>query len=339
MAVLASVSRPIDREENGGQHADDLQGRRQPHIADQDTVEHGAHDGGGLGLLGDLVGSVGHDVALKRLVAAKHIRHIAPFQAFILNALEVFWLVIFRNADAGQHHADEGDGHAEIAHHIQEFLIEAAAEGSHQLGIDDHVQRHGHHVIQHSLPDAHRRTLFGIIGDQSRKGLGGHVHDRVSNDIQHIAGDKHDNAMAFAGEEREHEEETSALDQPAKKHQRTNLAPAGVDFIVKEGQQRIRDGVEDSGEGQQTANRHRCDSIADGGRVAGQADQEIHRHAIEGVEGDQDDLPEFCLAVLYAVIRDGGRLRLCHDHSLLVILANMSACLFWQNYKEERPSS
>ena len=208
VAVLAGVARAVGRKQDGRQHADHAEGGGQAHVADQDAVEHGADDGGRGSLLGDLVGGGGENIALQGLVVPQHVHHVPHLQPLVLDTLEVFGLVIRRYADAHQHHADEGDGHAQPGGDIQKFLVEAAAQSRHQLGVDHDVQRHGGQVVQHRLPYAHGGPLLGIVGHQRRQGLDRHVHDGVADDVQKIEPQEGRDAVPLAGEEVEHAQQT-----------------------------------------------------------------------------------------------------------------------------------
>ena len=265
MTMLAGVARTVGGKKNGGQHTDHAQGGGQTHVPNQDAVEHGADDGRSGSLLGDLIGRGGSNVALKWLVVLQHIQHVTNLQAFVLDALKVFGLVILRYANARQYHANKGNCNAQPGNHIQEFLVEAAAHGRHQLGVHDDVQRHGGQIVQHRLPHTHRRALFGIVGHQGRQGLGRHVDDGVADDIHHVEKQEYRHAVPLAGEEIEHAKQADGLDGPAKQHQGSNLSPAGIHPVVQESQQRIGHRVENAGERQQTAHHQSGDAIADAG--------------------------------------------------------------------------
>ena len=311
--MSARIARAEGGKQDGRKHADHTQGRGQTHVADQDAVEHGADDGSRRGLLGDLVGGGGNDVALERLVLFQRGDHIGDLEVLLLaEADEVLRLVVFRDTDADQHDTHEGEADAHPGHHIQELLVEVASEGGHQACIHDDVEHHGGQVIQDCLPDTDGGTLLRVIGHQGRQRLRGHVDDGVADDVEHVEAQEGGDAVSLAGEEIEHAQEARALDGPTQEHQRAHLAERCVDPVIDEGEQRIRHRVEDPGEGQQAADGHGGDAVADAGAVAGQADQEVDGHAVEGVEGHQNDLPEFRAAVLHSV-RGAVQMIVCHD--------------------------
>ena len=310
VAVLAGILCTIGCKENGRQHADHAQRGGQAHIADENAVEHGADNGCRGSLLGDFIGSGGENIALQGLIALEHVHHVAHLEAFIADALEVFRLVIFCDADADQHHTDKGNGNAQPGGDIQEFLVEASAHRRHQFGIHHNVQGHRGQIVENRLPDTHGGTLFGIIGHQGRQRLGRHVDDRVADDVDQIEQKEHRNAVTLAGEEVEHAQQSKALDHPADEHQRTDFAPAGIEAVIHKGQQRVCDGIKDTGEGQKTTDHDGSNAVTDGSGVAGKADQKIHCHAVESIEGHENNLPEFGFAILNAVVGNRSRLYL-----------------------------
>ena len=163
---------------------------------------------------------------------AQHVPHILELQTLRLaDALEVFRLVVFGNANAHEHDADKGEAHAGPGDHVQKGLVEAAAHGGHDLGVDDDVQRHRGDVVERRLPHADRGALLGVVGHQGGQGLGGHVHHGIADYIDHVEQQEDSDAVTLAGEEVEHAQNAGALDQPAQKHQRTNLAEGGVDPV------------------------------------------------------------------------------------------------------------
>ena len=247
----------------------------------------------------------------------QHIQHIPHLQAFVLDALKVFGFIILRYADARQYHTDKGNANAHPGDHVQKFLVKAAAHSRHQFGVHDDVQRHGGQIVQHRLPHTHSGTLLGVVGDQRRQGLGGHVDDGIANDVHHVEQQEYRHAVSFAGEEVEHAQQADGLDSPAQQHQGTNLSPTGIHSVVQEGQQRVGNCVENAGERQQTAH-HQCgNAITDAGRIAGQTDQEVDSHTVEGIESNQDDLPQFRFAVLHFIALSRDRVRGCHDARFL----------------------
>jgi len=212
VAVLATVTGAEDGKEDGGQHAADGEIGGDGHVANQDAGEHGAHNGGGAGLLGDLVRGGGDDVGLQGLVLAQHRPHILPVQAFLrlVGALEVFRLVIGGNTDAAEDHANEGNEHGKDGRGGQIGLAVVdgvAARFGHgdravlgqKLGVEDDGEGHGNQVVEYGVPHADRGTLLGIVGDQRADGLGRHVDDGITDDVEHIGGEEHAHAEAFAG--------------------------------------------------------------------------------------------------------------------------------------------
>ena len=312
MTMLAGVARTVGGKKNGGQHTDHAQGGGQAHVANQDAVEHGADDRRGGSLLGDLIGRGGSDIALKGLVMLQHIQHIPHLQAFVLDALKIFGFIILRYADARQYHTDKGNANAHPGDHVQKFLVKAAAHSGHQFGVHDDVQHHGGQIVQHRLPHTHSGTLLGVVGDQRRQGLGGHVDDGIANDVHHVEQQEYRHAVSFAGEEVEHAQQADGLDSPAQQHQGTDFSPAGIHPVVQKGQQRVGHSVENAGERQQAAYHQGSYAITDAGGITGQADQEIDCHTVEGVESNENDLPQFRLAVIHFIGLSWDRVRGCH---------------------------
>jgi hypothetical protein len=86
----------------------------------------------------------------------------------------------------------------------------------------------------------------------------------------------------------------------------------GIHPVVQKGQQRVGHSVENAGERQQTAHNQCGNAITDAGRIAGQTDQEVDSHTVEGIESNQDDLPQFRLAILDFIGLSWDRVRGCH---------------------------
>ena len=91
------------------------------------------------------------------------------------------------------------------------------------------------------------------------------------------------------------------LNQVARDQQHTQLAELGVDAVIHKGQQRVGDAVQNTGAGQDDANRGGGNAVADAGRIAGHSDERVDAHTDQCVAGVADDLPCFGAAVLYAV--------------------------------------
>ena len=94
IAMSAGVTRAIGGKEDGRQHTDHAQGSGQAHVADENTIEHGADDGCGRRLLGDLVRRGRCDIALQRLVVLQYIHHVAQLQPFVFETFEVFRFIV-----------------------------------------------------------------------------------------------------------------------------------------------------------------------------------------------------------------------------------------------------
>ena len=123
--------------------------------------------------------------------------------------------------------------------------------------------------------------------------------------------------MSLAGEKVEHTQQADGLDRPAQQHQRPDLSPAGIHPVVQEGQKRISHRIKDAGERQQSAHDQSGDAIADRSRVTGQTDQEIDGHAVEGIERNEDDLPQLRLAVPHFIVLSEDCVCTCHNAQFL----------------------
>ena len=298
----AGITGAVDREDNGGEHADHTEGCGKAHVTDQNAVEHGADNGGGRGLLGNLIGRCGDDIALQRFVVFQHINHVPEFQPFrFADTLEVFGLIIGGDSDAYQHNTDEGYGNTQPGYNIQKFLIEASAVCRHQFCVDNNVQHHRNHVVQSRLPDANGGTLFRIIGEKSGQSLCRHIHDGIADDVDHVAEEKNRNSMSLAGEKVEHAEKPRTLNCPTEDHQRAHLPERRVKPVIYEGEQGVGDRVKNAGESQQTAYHQCCNAVSDTGGVACKTDEKINCHAVKSVECHQNNLPKFCTAIFHAV--------------------------------------
>ena len=114
-----------DGEDDGGEHPDRIEDRAEPHVSDHNP-EHQCHnDRLRCGLLRDLIGRSGDDVALERTVAFEDICHIPDLQGlfFLTCTYKVFGSVDPGYTDADQDDPDETDQQAYTARCREESLI------------------------------------------------------------------------------------------------------------------------------------------------------------------------------------------------------------------------
>ena len=338
VAVFAAVPRSNDREDDRGQHTADGEVGSNSHVADQNAGDHCADHSSRAGLLGDLVRGGGDNVGLQGLVVLENAPHVLPAQMLVrlVGTAEVLGLVIGADADANQQHADKRSNDRDSRGGGQIGLavvngIAGLGDGDlsvfgQQHGVEDDREGHRDDVVEHRVPHADGGTLLRVIGHQGRKRLRGHVHYRVTDDVEHVGREEHSDAKTLAGSPGEHGHDTKGLHCPAEEHQGPDLAPAGVDTVVEERQKRVGDGVKNAGEGQQAADDQRRDAEADAGCIGRLPDQRVDGHAVEGVAGDENDLPEFCSAVLHAVDLAGAEFFLCHDDTPFLLFRCVRSC-------------
>ena len=315
-AVFAHILGAEGRKEDGGHHADDRQDGGQAHVADEDTVEQGIDDGLAGHLLGQLIGGVGGNVALQGFVVHQHFDDIRHFQRLgLFGAQKGFGLIIRGNTQADQdgthssHHQSNSTGCG------KEGLIVLAAKHGQQHHIHDHRHGHGHQIVEGGGPDADGGTLGGVVGHDGGDGLRCHVGNGVADDVEYIQQGKHRQAHPLGGEAGEHTVEGDRFDEIPGDHQNAQLAEPGVDPIIHKGQQRVGDGVQDAGAGQDNSHGGSGDAIADAGGIAGHANERVHAHTHKAIAGVADDLPEFGAAVLDAVDFAGAEMFFGHTIS------------------------
>ena len=230
-----------------------------------------------------------------------------------VGALEVFGLIEGGDAGADDQGADAGNDQHDGADRAEKVLIKGAATLGQDDGVGQHTHAYGHQVVQRSGPDTDGGTLAGIVGHDSRQGLGGHVSNGIADDVNNVGQGKHRQTEALAGAQVEHTQQADSLDQIAADQQNAQLAETGVDAVVDECQHRVGEAVQNAGQHQDDAHGCGGDAVADAGRVTGHTDQGIDAHAHKGVAGVADDLPELCTAVLDTVYFTGTGFLLEHD--------------------------
>ena len=245
----------------------------------------------------------------------EHLKNIRSFQrlVFFAGALEGFGLIVGGDTGADDQGADAGNDQHDGADRAEEVLIKGAAALGQDDGVDQHAHAHGHGVVQCSGPDTDGGTLAGIVGHNSRQGLGGHVGDGIADDVNNVGQNEHRQAEALAGAQVEHTQQADSLDQVAADQQNTQLAETGVDAVVDERQHRVGKAVQNAGQHQDETDGRSGDAVADAGRITGHTDQGIDAHAHKSVAGVTDDLPELCTAVLDAVYLTGAGFLLEHN--------------------------
>ena len=218
---------------------------------------------------------------------SEHVDHILGLERLFLfgRALKVFGLVEFTDADADEQRADGAHAEADPAGGREEALVVLAAEHRQQHDVEDHAHDHGDEVVHRRRPHADGRALLGIVGHDGGQGLGRHVGDGVADDVDDVHRREGEHAKSLAGEEIEHAQKTDGFDGKAADHQNAQLAPAGVDAVIDEGEQRVGDAVQNTGAGEDDADDGGGDAVADAGAVAGHADKGVYAHADKGVAG------------------------------------------------------
>ena len=300
--MLADILGTESGEEDGRHHADNRQDRAKTYIADDNAAENCVDDGLAADLLSQLVGCVGRNVALQGLVVLENLNNIGHLQRFgFLGADKVFGFVEGGNAEAYQQGADSGNNQGDIAGSGQKCLIIGAAALGQQDNVEHHGHNHRHQIVECGRPDAEGGALAGVIGHNGGDGLRSHIGDSVADDVDHVQQRERDQPHPLGGEAGEHSVQGERFDQIAGNQQNAQLAELGVDTVIHKGEQRVGDAVQNTGAGQDDANRGGGDAVADAGRIAGHTDERVDAHTDQRVAGVADDLPCFGAAVLYAV--------------------------------------
>ena len=300
--MLADILGTESGEEDGRHHADNRQNRAKTYIADDNAAENCVDDGLAADLLSQLVGCVGRNVALQRLVVLENLNNIGHLQRFgFLGADKAFGFVEGGNAEAYQQGADGGNNQGDIAGSGQKCLIIGAAALGQQHNIQHHRHNHRHQIVECGRPDAEGGALARVIRHNGGNRLRGHVADSVADDVQDVQQGEHRQPQPLGRKAGEHRVEGGGLNQVARDQQHTQLAELGVDAVIHKGQQRVGDAVQNTGAGQDNANGGGRDAVADAGRIAGHTDERVDAHTDQCVAGVADDLPCFGAAVLYAV--------------------------------------
>ena len=300
--MLADILGTERCKEDGRDHADNSQNRGKTHIANQNTIEKRADDGLTADLLGQLIRSIGGNVALQGPVVLENLHNIRHLQRLrLFGADKVLRLVERGNTEADQQGADGGNDQGDIAGGGQKCLVVGAAALGQQHNIQNHGHSHGNHVVEYRGPDADGRALARIIRHDGGNGLRSHVGDGVADDVNNVQQGKHRQAQPFGREAGEHSVKGERLDQEAGNHQDAQLAELGVDAVIDKGKQGIGDAVQNTGAGQNNANGSGRDAVADAGGITRHADEGIDAHTDKTVAGIADDLPKLGAAVLYAV--------------------------------------
>ena len=300
--MLADILGTERGEEDGGNHADDGQNRAKTYIADDNAAENCVDDGLAADLLSQLVGCVGCNVALQGLVVLEDLDNIGHLQRFgFLGADKGFGFVEGGNAEADQQGADGGNNQGDIAGSGQKCLIIGAAALGQQDDVEHHGHNHRHQIVECGRPDAEGRALARVIRHNGGNRLRRHIGGGVADDVDHVQQRERDQPHPLGGEAGEHRVEGNGLNQVARDQQHTQLAELGVDAVIHKGQQRVGDAVQNTGAGQDDANRGGGNAVADAGRIAGHTDERVDAHTDQRVAGVADDLPCFGAAVLYAV--------------------------------------
>ena len=81
----------------------------------------------------------------------------------------------------------------------EDQIIDAEGKYVFPGGVDQHTHAYGHEVVQRSGPDTDGGTLAGIVGHDSRQGLGGHVSNGIAYDVNNVGQNEHWQAEALAG--------------------------------------------------------------------------------------------------------------------------------------------
>ena len=126
----------------------------------------------------------------------------------LVGTAEVLGLVIGADADANQQHADkrsndrDSRGGGQIGLAVVNGIAglgdgDLAVLGQ-QHGVEDDREGHRDDVVEHRVPHADGGTLLRIVGHQGRKRLRGHVHDRVTNHVEHVGHEEHPDAEAIS---------------------------------------------------------------------------------------------------------------------------------------------
>ena len=185
---------------------------------DGKVVEHGAEEGADL--LGQLIRSIGGNVALQGPVVLQNLNNIRHLQRLrLFGADKVLRLVERGNAEADQQGADGGNDQGDIAGGGQKCLVVGAAALGQQHNIQNHGHSHGNHVVEYRGPDADGGTLARIIRHDGGNGLRSHVGDGVADDVNNVQQGKHRQPQPFGREAGEHSVKGERLNQIARNQQ------------------------------------------------------------------------------------------------------------------------
>ena len=247
----------------------------------------------------------------------RHIRHVLYLQRLMLfQSPEGLGLIVSGNADAAQDIARQTQQQGNPHGAGEVSLVERTARPGQHHHVQHNAECHGNHIIEHGSPNTDGRTLFGIIAEDCRDGLNGHVVNGIAQNVEHIQRNEHSHAEALAGAQIEHTQKRQRLHGKAAHDQNAKLSEPCIHTVIQERQQGVCNRVQNSGAGKNCAYRHGADAKADACRVAGLSDQAVHRQTAQGIAGIQNDLPELRSAVLNAVdLTLGGFSGSCHEIS------------------------
>ena len=148
-AVLADILGTERCKEDGRDHADNSQNRGKTHISNQNTIEKRADDGLTADLLGQLIRSIGGNVALQGPVVLENLDNVGHFQRFgLFGADKGFRLVVGRNAQTDQNGADTRGNQRHITGSGQEGLVVGAAAFGQQHNVENHRHCHRHQIVE-----------------------------------------------------------------------------------------------------------------------------------------------------------------------------------------------
>ena len=142
-AVLADILGTERCKEDGRDHADNSQNRGKTHISNQNTIEKRADDGLTADLLGQLIRSIGGNVALQGPVVLENLDNVGHF-----SAVRTFWCRQRFPACRRQKRPDRPNGadtrgnQRHITGSGQEGLVVGAAAFGQQHNVENH--RHCH---------------------------------------------------------------------------------------------------------------------------------------------------------------------------------------------------
>ena len=248
--MLSGVSGAEYGKDDGRRHGDQVEDGGHAHVADQDAGEHDGDNALGSRYLGDLVGGLGSDIALQSLIVDQDFDHIFNLQLFgRSSAPVVFRPVIFGDAQGDQKDPDKAQQHVELCQGRHELQVDLSAEpGQHDV-VGDDGQCHGDHVVEGRDPDADGGALPGIIGHDGGQGLGRHVLGRIAEDVDYVKNAVGNEAKspckAHPADAVIHKQQGRRFQYKAADQKDAELAEPGIYFIIDQGQQGIRDRVQD----------------------------------------------------------------------------------------------